>query len=94
MNTFAIGDSIRVIRIPDLVTLNREKFPETYDLLKLAVGKSYSIRSFNEYKMAEIWLNDNASEDIQGIHHSIWIEQENLEKVSLQISIIRVSWQS
>ena len=82
MNTFAIGDRIRVLRVPDQVTRDRDKFSETYALLNLAIGRSYSIRSFNDYDMAEIWLSDDSSEDMRGIHHSIWIEKECFEKAS------------
>jgi hypothetical protein len=82
MNTFAIGDRIRILRVPDQVTRDRDKFSETYGLLNLAIGKSYSIRSFNNYDMAEIWLNDDSSEDMRGINHSIWIEREYFEKAS------------
>ena len=82
MNAFAIGDRVKILRIPEQVIQDRNKFPATYDLLEIAIGKSYFIHSFNDYKMAEIWMNDDSSEDMQGIHHSIWIEQEHIEKVS------------
>lgn len=81
VNTFAIGDRVTLRRIPDPVTQDRAKFPETYDLMKLAVGRSYRIRSFNDYGMAEIWLNDDASEGGRGFAQSLWIEQEYLARV-------------
>jgi len=82
MNNLAIGDIVEVLAVPEPVTRDRDKFPETYDLLATAIGRSYAIRSINEHSMAEIWLNDDASEDTRGIHHSLWIEPEYLRKIA------------
>lgn len=80
MKALAAGDLIQLVEIPEQVIRDRENHPETYHLFELALGRHYRIRSFNDYAMAEIWLNDDASEDTLGIHHSLWVEEAFLRR--------------
>ena len=78
MATHAIkaGDRIKLVQIPPRVVSDRERFPETFELLEKAVGHVYEIRDIDEHNHAELWLRDDGSEASTGAAHSIWVEPE------------------
>lgn len=71
---FEIGQLVMVHSVPPPVIAEREKFPGTLKLIQKAIGNTYCIRSFNQYGFAELWLNDDGTENLSGTTHSIWVE--------------------
>jgi len=70
------GDRVKLVRIPPAVVSNRERFPETFELFEKSVGHTYQVRDIDEHGHAELWLQDDGSEDSTGAAHSIWVEPE------------------
>ena len=76
-----IGDRITITRVPTRVVMDRERFPETFDLFEKALGRIYEIRGFSDYGHLEIWLHEDGSEDRSGGADSIWVEPEFVSTV-------------
>ena len=71
-----VGDRIKLVRIPPQVLADRERFPETFELLEKAIGREYETRGVDRYGHVEVWLHEDGSEDTTGATHSIWVEAE------------------
>jgi hypothetical protein len=79
--TFKIGDRVKLLSIPPEVERDRSRFPETFALLQLAVGRVFEIRGFGDNGHAEIWLNPDGSPSDTGAADSVWVEPEYLASI-------------
>lgn len=73
-----VGDRVRLRRIPPEVRSSWSKFPDTFHLFKRATGGTFTVRGFDRYGHAELWLSENGAEDKSGAAHSVWVEPKHL----------------
>lgn len=76
-----VGCRVKIVEVPPAVFADDNKFPETTELFHKALGRSFEVRGVNEQGFAELWVNDDGSEDNTGGGHSIWVEPECLGAV-------------
>jgi hypothetical protein len=74
---------VKLASIPLAVESERSRFPETFTLFQLALGKVFEIRSFGEYGHAELWLHPDGSPADTAAADSIWVEPEHLQLSSV-----------
>jgi hypothetical protein len=75
---FKVGDRVKLVRIPPQVERDRSRFPETFALFQLAVGRVFDIHGFGEYGHAELWLHQDGSPADTGAAESVWVEPDYL----------------
>ncbi len=73
-----IGDRVKLMRVPPAVRRCWSKFPDTFHIFQLAVGKAFTVRGVDKQGHIELWVCANGSEDQSGTAHSIWVEPEHL----------------
>jgi hypothetical protein len=78
---FKVGDRVRLLSIPKPVEHDRSKFPETFALFALAVGRVFEIRGFGEYGHAELWIHPDGSPADTVTADSVWVEPEYLAAI-------------
>ncbi len=64
--------------VPKAVIDERERLPETYELIASAVGNSFHARGTNDLGMIEIWISDDGIDTSDACANSVWIEREYL----------------
>ena len=62
--------------IPESVTHDKDRFPETYKLIASAVGNSFHPRGRNNLGMIEIWIAQDGTDTSDPCADSVWIEPE------------------
>ncbi len=75
---FKVGDRVRVMRVPPEVERDGRRFPDTFAIFQIAVGHVFHIRGFSKCGRAEIWLDQDGSEDETGGADTIWVEPRHL----------------
>jgi hypothetical protein len=73
------GDRVVLRGIPDLVIANRDRFPETYEILSKSVGRRFIVRGKNLAGMAELWINQDGTNSSSPCADSLFVETEYLE---------------
>jgi len=81
-----LEDRVRLLGVPAQVERDKDRFPETYDLCVKAVGSEFTVRGFNHYDMAELWIDPHGDNSDNACDDSVWIEPEYLEVVSVSKS--------
>ena len=64
--------------VPKAVIDERERLPETHELIASAVGNSFHARGTNDLGMIEIWITDDGIDTSDACANSVWIEREYL----------------
>ena len=80
MTPFKVGDRVKLVNIPPEVERDRSRFPETFALFQLALGRVFEIRGFGEYGHAELWLHADGTPADTGKADSIFVESEHLAR--------------
>jgi hypothetical protein len=80
---FKIGDRVKVSEIPPPVVRDGAKFPETLDVFRCAVGRTFRIRDIDKHGHIELWLHKDGSEDETGCDQFIWVEAAYLAKAPI-----------
>jgi hypothetical protein len=77
-SAFKVGARVKLVSIPREVERDRSRFPETFALFQMALGRIFEIRAFGEYGHAELWLHPDGSPADTGAADSVWVEPEYL----------------
>jgi hypothetical protein len=78
---FKVGNRVKVIKMPPQVRRAKDGSPEMFAAFQKALGTAFSIRGFDQYGHAELWLHDNGREAKRDVAHSIWVEPQYLRLV-------------
>ncbi len=79
--SFKIGDRVKLLSVPPEVERDRSRFPETFALFQLAVGRVFEIRGFGEYGHAELWMHPDGSPADTVTADSVWVEPKYLAAI-------------
>jgi hypothetical protein len=72
------SDTVVLRSVPNSVIQDRERFPETYELISSGVGNSFHVRRTNDLGMIEIWIAQDGTDTSDACADSVWIEPEFL----------------
>ena len=76
---FQVEDRVKLCSMPAEIEAEKIRFPETYDLCSKALGHNFAIRGFNEYGMAELWIDQTGRNSGDACADSVWIEPTYLK---------------
>jgi hypothetical protein len=75
---FKVGDTVRVLGVPDLSGMSPECLSESLPVFQHLVGKYKRVREFDEYGLA--WLQFRIRKGLHAGWHSVGIEPWLLKK--------------
>lgn len=76
-DSLKLKQKVLLNRVPQAVIRDRNKFPETWLLFNRAVGNKFTIQSFNQIGMAEVYVLPDGSEG-DACADSLFVEPEYL----------------
>ena len=74
-----LEDLVKLLHVPAAVKSDKIRSPETFDLCARSTGRTFTIRGFNDYGMAELWIDEEGRDSTDACADSIWIEPDCLE---------------
>ncbi|HKC73652.1 MAG TPA: hypothetical protein VKF37_05555 [Chloroflexota bacterium] len=79
MNMVQVGDHVRLKVLPSWVG---QLPPESQDVFRLCVGKTFRVREINEHGHVELWVHDGVDEPRIAAADIILIDPEDVDVVT------------
>lgn len=69
-----IGDSVRIIGVPDLVGMSQSSRRESLPVFRYLVGKYKRIQGFDQFGCVELSFIIRSKTNRRSVSHGIWLE--------------------